>query len=180
MNILISNPSSTNITFIPYIYGVLKQHSDRDLDLRRSCNWLEPIFLRDEPAVLTSPYRLDEVDILGLSCYVWNFKLQCEIARLTKERNPNCLVVAGGPEPDWNDPLFFNKHPEVDLVVMQDGEEAFAGILRAMLLPENERALAFAAVPGLLVPDRRRLGGARHHRAARGVGRSDAPGAAVS
>ena len=103
MNILISNPSSTNITFIPYIYGVLKQHSDRDLDLRRSCNWLEPIFLRDEPAVLTSPYRLDEVDILGLSCYVWNFKLQCEIARLTKERNPNCLVVAGGPEPDWND-----------------------------------------------------------------------------
>lgn len=147
-NILISNPSSTNIAFLPYIFGVLKQHCENFPELKSQFNWLEPVFLRDSPARLLSQYDLSKVDVLGLSCYVWNFSLQCEIARLVRQANPDALVVAGGPEPDWNDAEFFLKHPEIDIVVMQEGEAPFAEILKRRL---SGHQADFSDIPGLIL-----------------------------
>ena len=58
--------------------------------------WLDPIFFADDARTLASPY--EDVDILLLSCYIWNWEKNLEIARILKEKNPDCYIIAGGPQ----------------------------------------------------------------------------------
>lgn len=71
-----------------------------------------------------------EADIVGFSCYMWNFNKQMKIAKLLKERNPNILTVAGGPHVPNIPNDFFQNHPYIDIIVHNEGEITFAKILR--------------------------------------------------
>ncbi len=128
--ILISIPSYYNSIYLPYIWGLLRAEAEKDENLCDQYEWLKPIFRFGEPAKLASPYQFSQISVLGLSCYDWNWEIQCELARLAKQENPNILVVMGGPEPDYTNPEFFKKHPYVDIVAIQDGEITFANILK--------------------------------------------------
>jgi putative methyltransferase len=110
--------------------------------------WLDPIHENNSAALLLEPYRSERVDVLGLSCYVWNLDLQCQIAQLAKEMNPNCLVVAGGPQPDYKDVSLFRQHPYIDAVVVNDGEISFTRILEAVA--DRKR---LDGIRGLYLPD---------------------------
>lgn len=147
--ILISSPSSTAITFLPYIYGVLKTHCEETQVIRENYQWLKPIYKRSQMSEIDKICTDHEISILGLSCYVWNFQLQIEIAKKVKGAYSDCLVVAGGPEPDWNDPDFFKKYPEIDVVVMQDGEIPFQKILERKI--STSRLSDFQDIPGLIL-----------------------------
>jgi putative methyltransferase len=149
LNILISEPNSQpHVSYLPYIWAILKTHSEKNTDLGRGLNWLDPIHQYKAVAALDSAYGDTRIDVLGLSCYVWNWQSQLEIARRVKARNPDCLVVAGGPEPDHKDPAFFATHPDIDIVVVKDGELAFSEILRKVLADDDD----FSDVPGLYLP----------------------------
>lgn len=153
--VLISVPSAPfTRPFVPYVWALLKTYWEEH-GIVDGYEWLPPIFLNDDPAVLLRPYDLSSVDVLGLSCYVWNFRLQCEVARLAKIANPRMLIVAGGPEPDCKDGRFFQRHPYIDVVVTKDGEIAFSRILEARLLGYGDLTL----IPGLHLP---RSNGALH------------------
>jgi putative methyltransferase len=93
-------------------------------------------------------------DVLGLSCYTWNWELQCEIALRIKKRNPRCLVVAGGPHPDYKDPGFFKKYPFIDMVAVKDGEITFSKILTKVLTGDHD----YSGIGGLHLPDATREG----------------------
>ena len=91
MKVLVSNPSFERETiWLPYLWGRLKLSCSLDVD------WLDPIFFSDDADILTDQY--DDVDILLLSCYVWNWEKNIEIAKIIKEKNPNCYIIAGGPQ----------------------------------------------------------------------------------
>lgn len=128
--VLISEPNSadTPAPFLPYMWAILKSYWERYGD-PHAFRWLDPIFRSDVPEDLYRPYQQVPIDVLGLSCYTWNWRVQCAIARQVKERNPGCVVVAGGPHPDYKDRQFFNKHPYIDLIAVKDGEVTFAAIL---------------------------------------------------
>lgn len=147
--VLISEPNaSKTMTFLPYVWGVLKTACEQVEELRDAVVWLEPIYERDFAAALLAPYDLSVVDVLGLSCYTWNFDLQCEIAAIAKRANPGILIVAGGPHPQIKDPDFFRRHPYIDVVVAKDGEETFNTLLKAVLRDERE----FFNISGLYLP----------------------------
>src|SRR5262249_31680874 len=112
------------------------------------CHWLPPLFRRGDAAQLLSPYRATPIHVLGLSCYTWNWALQVSIARQVKAENPDCLVVAGGPDPDYKDPEFFRKYPDIDVVVVNDGEIPFLNILETRLRRESQ----FDTIRGLYLP----------------------------
>ena len=82
-----------------------------------------------DPDVLLEPYGDTPIDVLGVSCYTWNSKLQYALASRVKARYPNCLVIAGGPDPDYKDSEFFRRHPFIDIVAVKDGEVTFNKIL---------------------------------------------------
>jgi len=147
--VLISEPNAadTPAHFLPYIWSILKSHWERHGD-RDAYQWLDPIFHNDTPDVLLRPYQDRPIDVLGLSCYTWNWRIQCEIAQRVKARNRNTLVIAGGPHPDYKDKHFFHKYPYIDLVAVKDGESTLTTVLAKLL--QNDRA--FSSVGGLYVP----------------------------
>jgi putative methyltransferase len=148
-SVLISEPQSfRQMPYLPYLWGVLKSWCDRTGQLGSRIRWLDPIYVKDDAVALLEPYRRSPPDVLGLSCYTWNWELQCRVASHAKALNPDCVVVAGGPHPDYKDPDFFRKHPSIDAVAVKDGEITFARILAA--LSEGSRDLA--AIPGLYLP----------------------------
>ena len=75
-------------------------------------------------------------DIVGLAQYVWNSELNLHLANLVKENNPNCLIVAGGPNLELSKKervSFLNQHQVIDICVAYDGEIPFAEIVKRFL-----------------------------------------------
>lgn len=131
--VLISEPiSHRQLTFLPYVWATLKSHCDRN-GLASEVRWLDPIFDRDTPEALLAPYEDETPDVLGLSCYTWNWETQLGIAQRVKARYPRCLVVAGGPHPDYRSADFFARHPYLDAVAVKDGEITFRNILERVV-----------------------------------------------
>lgn len=75
----------------------------------------------------------EEPNVMMLSSYVWNFEYNKELARLTKKKYPNCLIITGGPHIDKRDNKFFEKYPMFDIAVMGEGEKASKTILKRYL-----------------------------------------------
>lgn len=146
-NILISVPSYYNSVYLPYIWGLLRAEADKDETLQQSYNWLKPIYEFGTPEHLLSEYAAEKIDVLGLSCYDWNWEIQTELARIVRKKNPNCLIVMGGPEVPFKSPTFFVNHPEIDIVVKQDGEITFTKILSALQKNSND----YSKISGLVI-----------------------------
>jgi putative methyltransferase len=148
--VLISEPGAAGeqYEFLPYVWAVLKSHWERHGPDRDAYDWLDPIYRRDCVAEELARYTATPPDVLGLSCYTWNWELQQQVARWAKRVNPRCLVVAGGPDPDYKDQSFFAKHPYIDAIVVKDGEIPFTAILETLLGGASE----LGHVPGLYLP----------------------------
>jgi putative methyltransferase len=146
--ILISEPSATDSVYLPYVTSILKSHWEHKGSSPDAFSWLDPIWLRDRAEGDLDVWYDTAPDIVGLSCYVWNWELQLKAARWAKQRNPNCLVVAGGPDPDYKDPEFFRKYPYIDAIVVKDGEIPFTRILETFLAGSRD----FRHIPGLYLP----------------------------
>ena len=147
--VLISEPQTFRQSrYLPYLWAVLKSHCDHSAELTEGVEWLDPIHQRATSEQCLAPYRDRTPDVLGLSCYTWNWELQCQIAQRVKHHNPSCVVVAGGPHPDYKDPAFFQKHPFIDIVAVRDGEITFARILRSVISGNDD----FSDIGGLHLP----------------------------
>ena len=84
-----------------------------------------------EQAILDNP-----PDILALSNYVWNHRIDSEMFRIASKQNPNALKVWGGPNFPLDLPSqkkFLDKHPEVDIYVPLEGEIGFSKIVERVL-----------------------------------------------
>ena len=134
INILYCNPNSGDIKFeyLPKMYGVLKGAVDDVPSLGDNVNWHRPIYYRANNIKL-SKYNLKELDIFACSVYVWNRETNYKLMHEIKKENPNCLTVVGGPEPYYRDKHFFEKNPQIDIVVKQDGEYPFPKIVEEVI-----------------------------------------------
>lgn len=68
-------------------------------------------------------------DVIGFSCYIWNIEKTKEIANLLKKVNPEVVIVLGGPEVSYNTAQWMEQIPEVDVIVMGEGEQPFKQLL---------------------------------------------------
>lgn len=85
-----------------------------------------------DPHVLLDALRTESPDILALSHYFWNTKLNHRIARYARKLYPDVIIVTGGPNLDRNEEayrVYAQEHPYVDYVIVEEGETAFANIL---------------------------------------------------
>ena len=153
-SILISEPQlmEMGLPYLPIMWGILKTYWEREGGAPDAFDWPDPIHHMGEVDALLAPYDLSRIAVLGLSCYTWNWHLQCRIAARVKAANPACLIVAGGPEPDFKDPHFFERHPYIDMIAVKDGEITFTRLLQAVLARENGAAVDIATIRGLYLP----------------------------
>jgi len=68
-------------------------------------------------------------EVAAFSCYIWNIEPTLATARQIKLLNPNCKILLGGPEVsyEWGDVI---ARPEVDFIIVDEGEIPFAAFLR--------------------------------------------------
>lgn len=99
---------------------------------------------------------LDEPGIVLLSSYVWNNAVNMALAQELKRRQPNALVIVGGPHiPRMPTPCreFFDQHPFVDIAIRNEGEITFAELLCAVeksgVGPKDLSQVDFSTVEGL-------------------------------
>jgi radical SAM superfamily enzyme YgiQ (UPF0313 family) len=136
-------PKEFNAYYLPYSAGVVWSYSLADPEIKQRFEVTDWIWRRD--VVKDTVDRLAHNDIVAFSTYVWNHRYNYEIARQLKERNPNVLIVFGGPEVAITDPNLFVDNPFMDLVICYEGEITFKRVLKAYESRDWEK------VPGLLI-----------------------------
>ena len=95
---------------------------------------------------------MSDPDVVGFSCFVWNWNYNVKLAKAIKAKWPNCLIVFGGwqqPTADRNSD-FFRTYPFVDICVHGEGEITFADIL----LENIKSNPVFESVAGCSIPIR--------------------------
>ena len=100
----------------------------------------------------------EEVSVSGpgiylFSSYVWNHERNLEVARELRSRNPDCLVVFGGPEVpkfDGDTEDFLSQHGFIDIAVLGEGEASCAEILVALQGHTGDDLSALADISGIV------------------------------
>jgi radical SAM superfamily enzyme YgiQ (UPF0313 family) len=106
--------------------------------------------------------RLEDCAVVGFSIYVWNVNLSMAIAAELKRRNPEVIIIVGGPQVPDRIGSFMDDHPAVDVACHGEGEITFTELLDA--LPSGDFAqvgsITYRCSDGALAttPRRERLG----------------------
>ncbi|WP_051331209.1 B12-binding domain-containing radical SAM protein [Aneurinibacillus terranovensis] len=68
-------------------------------------------------------------DVIGFSCYIWNIEETIEIITMLKKVMPEVAIVLGGPEVSYDVEYWMDRLPEVDFIVVGEGEATFHHLL---------------------------------------------------
>lgn len=102
----------------------LKAFCEKDFDVE-----ITEYTIKDPVMNVVSDLYQKAPDVLGFSCYIWNIEETIHIIRMIKKIRPEILIVLGGPEVSYDTEYWMNRIPEVDFIVMGEGEETFHQLL---------------------------------------------------
>ena len=111
---------------VSYVMSYAQQELGRELDCR----------LFKFPSDLDRAIREEWPNMLCFSNYSWNFELAYKIASLAKERDPDLVVVFGGPNfptVDKEKLEFLQSHPSIDFYIELEGELGFVELARELI-----------------------------------------------
>lgn len=118
--------------WVPFPAGVLISYCNKNEFIKENYEFLEPEYRKD---CLNDPNfskTLENVDILGFSCYVWNQDVNDSIAKLYKKNKQNGIVLYGGPNvPENVDEAksYTSERPYVDRFFVGPGEKNLTNYL---------------------------------------------------
>lgn len=125
------NSSFSQQHYFPYSTGLLQAYALRHLKNPSRYRFLAPVYTR--LPVQEAADQLAEADIVGFSCYVWNYQISIKIAQRLKALKPEILIVFGGPHvPDRVEP-FLRANPFIDIACHGEGEHVFTSLLEAVV-----------------------------------------------
>lgn len=93
--------------------------------------------------IVTDLYK-QKPAVIGFSCYIWNIEETIKVINLLKKIDPSIFIVLGGPEVTYDTSEWMEKIPEVDFIIIGEGEQTFK-----QLLKEIESTRQFQNVPGI-------------------------------
>ncbi|MBN2489374.1 MAG: cobalamin-dependent protein [Planctomycetes bacterium] len=131
--------------------GYLKAHADADEEIRRtfSIEILHRCVTTDPRAVIHAIERCG-AEVVGFSCYSWNYLAVSRIVSLLPARD-RPLVVLGGVEVTPRPVAVLREVPQADAVVVGEGEETFRDLLRRLAESLPDRAARnLAGIAGLV------------------------------
>ncbi|MDP4087294.1 MAG: B12-binding domain-containing radical SAM protein [Bacillota bacterium] len=118
---------------------LLKAYALPEFDIQ-----IKEFTLKDPVFNIVSELYQQNPAVIGFSCYIWNIEETIKVISYLKKVNPSILIVLGGPEVSYDSLEWMQRIPEVDFIVMGDGELTFK-----RLLTEIEKVGDFTCVPGL-------------------------------
>lgn len=67
----------------------------------------------------------EKADVVGFSCNIWNIEQTLILTRRLKALAPDTVIILGGPEV-WTEPeVILGRNPQLDLIVIGEGEVTF-------------------------------------------------------
>ncbi|MBI4398004.1 MAG: cobalamin B12-binding domain-containing protein [Candidatus Omnitrophica bacterium] len=121
------NNSFAGQNYLPYTAGLLQAYAEENLPHPQDFQFLLPIYSRI--SVAEGVRQMDAADLVCFSVYVWNIKISLELAKRIKAKNPNTVILFGGPQVPDEPQAFLRQHPFIDLVCHGEGEKVFVSIL---------------------------------------------------
>lgn len=85
--------------------------------------------IKDPPMNIVTDLYTMQPDVIGFSCYIWNIEETIPVISMLKKINPQLTIVLGGPEVTYDTDYWMKRIPEVDIIVMGEGEATFKEIL---------------------------------------------------
>tara|TARA_B100000315_G_C14567063_1_gene583490 strand:- start:115 stop:2106 length:1992 start_codon:yes stop_codon:yes gene_type:complete len=121
------NNSFSNQNYLPLSVGMLQAYVQKHSSHPEHYQFLLPLYSRI--SVEEAVHSLLAADVVFFSMYVWNAKISLEIAQRLKRRQPNVLIVFGGPHVPEKDQRFLQKHSFIDLACHGEGEQVALALL---------------------------------------------------
>lgn len=100
--------------------------------------------IKDPIMNIVSDLFSKQPDVLGFSCYIWNIEETIKVIQVMKKIMPDLKIVLGGPEVTYDFTYWLKRLPEVDYIVVGEGEETFK-----QLLLQLEGAMDIEGVQGI-------------------------------
>lgn len=135
-----------NQVYLPYSSGVVWSYSKNKDIIKNNYDLKNWFYYRED--VETILEKIKDPQVLAFSCFMWNWNLNCNIAKKIKENYPDCLIIFGGQHQPLSDRShgIFKKHPYIDILVHHEGEESFYEILT-----ENLKEKDFSNISGITI-----------------------------
>ena len=116
---------------LPYSTGVVWSYCTKDKNITDNYELSDWFYYRQNPNLIIDAIK--NPDVIGFSCWVWNWQITNHVAKKIKEKYPNCLIVFGGEMVPRNHKemldKFYKEKPYVDVIVHGEGELTFKDIL---------------------------------------------------
>ena len=122
--------TKNNAIFLPYSVGTIAAYAWQFPEIKQNYSLQDFILFMDSIDEICA--KIDDAYLVAFSSYMWNVDYNISIAKRIKEKNPNTLIVFGGPDIPEN-ASFLEKYPFIDILIFGEGEEPFYGILAAFL-----------------------------------------------
>src|SRR2546426_260741 len=85
--------------------------------------------IKDPAMNIVTDLYLRQPDVVGFSCYIWNIEETITVIDMLKKVKPDVKIVLGGPEVSYDTEYWMRRLPQVDFIVMGEGEETFHHLL---------------------------------------------------
>lgn len=79
-------------------------------------------------------------DVIAFSCYIWNINYVTTILKELRKVLKDCEIWVGGPEVSYRAKGFLEEYPEVNGVMVGEGEKIFKNLLRHWISKETDLA----------------------------------------
>ncbi|MEK5040881.1 B12-binding domain-containing radical SAM protein [Sporosarcina sp. FSL K6-3457] len=87
--------------------------------------------IKDPTMNIVSDLYQKTPDIVGFSLYIWNVEETIKVIRMLKKVKPDVKIIAGGPEVTYDYDFWLERVPEIDVIVIGEGERTFKQLLDA-------------------------------------------------
>jgi anaerobic magnesium-protoporphyrin IX monomethyl ester cyclase len=95
--------------------------------------------IKDPVLNIVTDLHQQKPTVIGFSCYIWNIEETIKVVRMLKKIDPSIIIVFGGPEVSYDTLEWMEKIPEVDFIVMGEGEHTFKQLLTEIEMDRNYR-----------------------------------------
>ncbi|SEN84286.1 B12-binding domain-containing radical SAM protein [Paenibacillus sp. OV219] len=102
----------------------LKAYSEKDFDID-----IAEYTIKDPAMNIVADLYARNADVVGFSCYIWNIEETITVIDMLRKIKPGIKIVLGGPEVSYDTPFWLERLPQVDYIVVGEGEETFHHLL---------------------------------------------------
>ncbi|NMA60311.1 MAG: B12-binding domain-containing radical SAM protein, partial [Firmicutes bacterium] len=85
--------------------------------------------INQDPQVILADLALQEPDVVGFSCYIWNIELILPLISNLRKVCPKTTIILGGPEVSFDTEYWLQTYPAIDFLIAGEGEEALRRFL---------------------------------------------------